>query len=353
MNMKTKNTDYSKYDTDIKGKYMKNKKAFIDIDGVIADFSNHFIQYYPQVEDKETPITKWDDERIVKWFYLTKNDKHFWLSIPRLVNIEDITFQISGYCTSRNCNPLWTKEWLSINGFPTRLPIISVNGSKVNALKEHAVDLFLDDAPHNYVELNNAGIRTYLLDRPYNRDMIADLRVYDINEFGIFAKPTFLIVGNKRHGKTTFAEMVREISGLQFSDSSQAASEIFIFDKLQPKYGYRSPGECFEDRKQHRSEWFDLICDYNKEDPTRLAREILKSNNIYVGMRNKKELVACQQDGIFDIVVGVYDKRKPLEDSSSFNFDVFDSDIVIENNGSLDDLYEKAKIFADDFIFHV
>ena len=34
--------------------------------------------------------------------------------------------------------------------------------------------------------------------------------------------------------------------------------------------------ECFEDRVNHRSEWFDLITNYNKEDRTRLTKEILK-----------------------------------------------------------------------------
>jgi hypothetical protein len=77
--------------------------------------------------------------------------------------------------------------------------------------------------------------------------------------------------------------------GYNYKSSSLAASEIFIYDTLKDKYGYKTPEECFEDRVNHRAEWFDLICDYNKDDKARLAKEIMKSADIYVGMRSNEE----------------------------------------------------------------
>ena len=318
-----------------------NKKVFLDIDGVLADFSSHFFQCYDVIEDKTSPILEWGDERITKNFHLCVDDYDFWLSIPPLISPEDISFTIDGYCTQRPV-PNWvTERWLFEKGFPSA-PVFSVAGSKTKVLLNENVSIFLDDAPHNFHELNDAGIRAYLLDKPYNRNIDTNLRVSSVEEFGVFAKTSILIVGNKRHGKTTVAEMIREISGLKFSDSSVAASEIFIYEKLRNQYGYYNSSECFEDRKNRRAEWFNLICEYNKEDPARLAKEILRYNDIYVGMRSKKELLHCKENGLFDVVIGVYDKRKPLEDRSSFDFDVFDSDIVIHNDGSLEDLKDKV-----------
>lgn len=72
-----------------------------------------------------------------------------------------------------------------------------------------------------------------------------------------------LIIGPARHGKDTLAETMRDNFGLNFKSSSQACSDIFIFNELKDKYGYTTPEECFEDRLNHRAEWYQLICGYN------------------------------------------------------------------------------------------
>jgi len=70
--------------------------------------------------------------------------------------------------------------------------------------------------------------------------------------------PKLLIIGHARHGKDTLAELLRDTFELKFVSSSQAASDIFIFDELKDKYGYTTPEECFEDRVNHRAEWYDM-----------------------------------------------------------------------------------------------
>jgi dephospho-CoA kinase len=151
-----------------------------------------------------------------------------------------------------------------------------------------------------------------------------------------------LIIGHAQHGKDTVAEMIREKIGLEFKSSSIAAAEIFLFDALKDKYGYSSHMQCYEDRVNHRIEWFDLIVDYNKEDRARLAKDILKNSDIYVGMRDVEELEECQNQGLFKTIIGVYDPRKPLEHPLSFNIDLWDeSDFVIPNSSSLESLSSK------------
>jgi len=141
-----------------------------------------------------------------------------------------------------------------------------------------------------------------------------------------------LIIGHKRHGKDTVAALFNEYFNLTFQSSSYKAAEIFIFDELREKYGYKNFVECFEDRVNHREEWYNLICDYNKFDKARLAKDILRYSNIYVGMRDYVEIAECKAQNLFDIIIGVIDPDKELEDSSSFNIDVYkEADIIIIN----------------------
>lgn len=155
--------------------------------------------------------------------------------------------------------------------------------------------------------------------------------------------PTLLIIGSARHGKDTFAELLRDNFGLGFVSSSQAASDIFIYDTLKKQYGYTTPEQCFEDRINHRAEWHDLIFEYNQEDRARLAKEILKRADCYVGMRNRDEIAESMKQGLFDLIIWVdASERLPLESPDSFNIDKACADIVIENNGTFEQFKEKV-----------
>ena len=145
-------------------------------------------------------------------------------------------------------------------------------------------------------------------------------------------KKKILVLGHARHGKDTVAEMIKKEFGLTFESSSIAAARIFLYDTLKEKYGYTSPEQCFEDRVNHRAEWYDLICKYNEVDKARLAKMILEKDDMYVGMRDEAEIEACMNQGVFDLIIGVYDPRKPLEPKNSFNIDLWKAcDLIIPN----------------------
>ena len=159
--------------------------------------------------------------------------------------------------------------------------------------------------------------------------------------------PKLLILGHMRHGKDTFAELLRDNYGLTFQSSSQAAADIFIYDELKEKYGYETSEECFEDRVNHRPEWHQMICDYNKDDQARLAKGILKNNDCYVGMRDTDEIKECMRQGLFDLIIWVdASERKPSEPKNSFNIDKSIADIIIENNGTVEEFEEKVDRIA-------
>lgn len=151
------------------------------------------------------------------------------------------------------------------------------------------------------------------------------------------------IIGHCRHGKDTMGEILRDNFGLTITSSSQAAADIFIYDKLKGKYGYKTPEECFEDRVNHRAEWYDLICEYNQFDKARLAKDILNKTECYIGMRDREEIRECINQGIFDLIIWVdASKRLPMEDKSSFNIDTSCADIIINNNDDFESFKEKV-----------
>jgi hypothetical protein len=152
----------------------------------------------------------------------------------------------------------------------------------------------------------------------------------------------FLIIGHARHGKDTTAEIIKEMYGYTFESSSMAAARIFLFDKLKAKYGYQTFEECYADRENRRAEWHDEICDYNLHDKARLAKDILSTSNMYVGMRSNVEVEECLRQHLFDYVIGVYDYRKPLEDKSSFNINIWEkSDILLPNSQGIAELRQR------------
>lgn len=155
--------------------------------------------------------------------------------------------------------------------------------------------------------------------------------------------PKLLIIGAARWGKDSMAEILQEHFNLKFKSSSEAAAEIFIYDELKDKYGYKTPFECFEDRVNHRSEWYDLICDYNSVDKARLAKGILEYADCYVGMRDSGEIKECIKQKLFDLIIWVdASDRLPPEDASSFNITKSDADVIIENNGSFEEFKDKV-----------
>lgn len=157
-----------------------------------------------------------------------------------------------------------------------------------------------------------------------------------------------MILGSARHGKDTMAEILRDEYGMTFESSSQSASDIFLYDLLKEKYGYETSEECFEDRHNHRQEWYEAIKEYNKDDKAKLAKGIVERTGCYVGMRDREEIKECVKQKLFDLIVWVdASDRLPEEPATSFNIDKSCADVIIENNGTYEEFYEKVLRFGD------
>ena len=114
-----------------------------------------------------------------------------------------------------------------------------------------------------------------------------------------------LILGDGGHGKDTAAAMLEASTGWSFMSSSCFCAKHVVFPVLAELYDYQSVQECYDDRRNHREQWHLLIAGYNNADPSRLAREILVSSDIYVGMRAAREVEACFRAKLFDLIYWV------------------------------------------------
>jgi hypothetical protein len=156
--------------------------------------------------------------------------------------------------------------------------------------------------------------------------------------------PKLLIVGHGRHGKDTVCEILQNY-GYKFESSSKFCSELFIFNELKNKYGYANEEECYADRHNHRTEWYNMIHDYCKDDLARLGRDLFKDHQIYCGLRNRREFFAMQNEEIFDYAIWVdRTDHLPTEDPSSMSIEQWMCDYTIDNNGDLARLKNNVEV---------
>jgi hypothetical protein len=154
-----------------------------------------------------------------------------------------------------------------------------------------------------------------------------------------------LILGDMRSGKDTLAELLNKHFGMTFKSSSQMAMELFIFDEIFEEFGYQTMEQCFEDRVNHRQTWYEMICEYNKNDRARLTKDILEEYDCYVGMRDLEEFYAAEH--LFDVIIWV-DASERLTSKENTNKIPMDfADMIITNNGTFEEFETKSKILGN------
>lgn len=162
--------------------YRLNKRVGLDVDGVLADFNLAMDKLCGgAIGDPHD----WNNPILGKKFAEVKEDPNFWLGLEPMVKPQDIPFEATCYITSRSIDTKVTKEWLDKHGFADA-PVYSIGSgeSKVETAKKANIDYFIDDYSKNFIELNNAGICTFLMDRSYNQRINAGYkRIKDFNDF--------------------------------------------------------------------------------------------------------------------------------------------------------------------------
>lgn len=147
-----------------------------------------------------------------------------------------------------------------------------------------------------------------------------------------------LILGHARHGKDTAAEYLNVRHGISFASSSLFLAETVIRPALAGRgMFYDSLADCYADRVNHRALWRELIEDFNRDDPARLAREILAQADCYVGMRMAREFWASR--ALFDAILWIDASARGLPPEGRESMDItFDPAwmIRIDNGGPVE-----------------
>ena len=152
-----------------------------------------------------------------------------------------------------------------------------------------------------------------------------------------------LVIGYARHGKDAFAKYFSRFTGKKYLSSSRVALETIIWPALREQYA--SLEECFDDRANCRTVWFDLIRKYNTPDGTRLVRRVYDQADMYIGLRSRQEFEITRP--LHDLVIWIDAcDRLPEEGRGSNELSSEDADIVIENNGSLIEFVTKVHAFS-------
>jgi hypothetical protein len=151
--------------------------------------------------------------------------------------------------------------------------------------------------------------------------------------------PRLMVCGYGRHGKDTACELLKP---WKFVSSSMFVARVAVYPILKDRYGYESLEQCYDDRANHRSEWHELISEYNKNDLSRLAYNLYVKYDIYCGIRCEKEFAAVKAAGLFHLSIWIdASKRLPAEGKDSCTVTKGMCDIVIQNNTTLEHFEEK------------
>jgi len=150
--------------------YLSTPKIGLDIDEVICDFTGGWHKKWG--ENPNPDMWNYDREmgKRFKEMASKKQLDKFYLDLQPKINSVDIPFEPHCYVTSRPIDTKVTEAWLKKNNFP-EVPVYTVayGTSKVDTIKKAGIEIFVDDRYENFVELNNAGICTYLMDAKHNR----------------------------------------------------------------------------------------------------------------------------------------------------------------------------------------
>lgn len=160
--------------------YLNRPKIGLDIDEVICDWMGEFAKKHDLKEPKNWYFSYSTRQKLE----MSDELKEWYLNLPPKMNPDDLPFEPHCYLTSRSIPIEITEAWIEKNGFPT-VPVycVPLGASKVAVAKESGIDMFIDDKFENFVELNKAGVCTFLLDAPHNqRYDVGYKRIHSIKE---------------------------------------------------------------------------------------------------------------------------------------------------------------------------
>jgi uncharacterized HAD superfamily protein len=153
----------------------KQLRIGLDIDGVIANFTQATIERAKELGLSNQYIKSWEDvtywdvspifSQIMKDAWL---DPSFWLGLEPMPGCLPLPVKPCCYITARPIDSKVTKQWLKKHNFPNA-KVISVKTpeEKLAHIKNEKLDVFVDDLFSTVKQLRDANINAVLYKAPY------------------------------------------------------------------------------------------------------------------------------------------------------------------------------------------
>lgn len=155
-------------------------------------------------------------------------------------------------------------------------------------------------------------------------------------------KKKILICGMGRAGKDCACEYLAQITGLRNAGTTSKYLAEYVAQKLgvsvEEAYARRHESD------EMRVIWYNIGNEIRKNDPSILIRTALEHGEITGGVRDWEEVVRARRDGLVDLVVWIENNRVAVDPTVKFGPEA--CDLVIQNNGSLEEYHERLERFA-------
>ncbi len=154
---------------------------------------------------------------------------------------------------------------------------------------------------------------------------------------------TICFVGEGRAGKDTACEYLAQITTLRNAGTTSKYLAKYVALKLgvdkDTAYARR------HESNEMRTLWYNIGNEVRVAGPTTLLREALQCGEITGGIRDLEEIRTARAERIVDLIVWIENKR--VSKDPTVMFTSAEADIVIENNGTLEEFYERLRRFAN------
>lgn len=146
--------------------------------------------------------------------------------------------------------------------------------------------------------------------------------------------------GNGRSGKDTAAFIFSKLTGLKYAGSASWVCKNIVADVLDlPEQ------TAWETRHERRMDWYRILNEYRKDDPTKLVKLCLNQAKIITGIRDLIELKSCLEKGYIKYAIWV--DRPGIDPDPTLTYNSSDCTHILENSGDLNFLNHQISILAE------
>lgn len=153
--------------------------------------------------------------------------------------------------------------------------------------------------------------------------------------------PVIAFIGHGRCGKDTAASWLAANYQMEYGGSNSKLVAPIIAEAV-----HKSADVVYATRHDNRDFWFNFCNALREHDPTLLIRLTLGSSDAVAGIRGAAELEAALARNLIDLVVWIEKLNGPC-DPTMVELQADAAHIIIENNGSLVQFYQRLRTLAD------